>query len=227
MEEVIKNTAVCYYTDILMFFCCWICLITALRNWWKFPELRFITIYPLASIIQAILIYGGIYFKTSIVTAEPSISIFVLIEFLVIYQVMFHIVKIQKFLRVVRILYYGFILYLLYMWTYTNSFFDTSSNIFLVQTLCMLIPTFLYFFQLFQLTPKIQLTNNPEFWIAIGCLFFFSCTIPLFFLGSIVSIHDYYFLYSINYLAYSVMFISITRAFLCTKPTCSEQKVIN
>lgn len=219
MEEVIKNTAVCYYTDLLMFCCCWICLITAMRNRWKFPELRFISIYPLASIVQAVLIYTGIYFNTGKPTDEPSVNVFLLIEFLIIYQLMFKIIKLEKYLRLIRVLYFGFLIYLLYMWIYADSFFGTSSKIFLVQNLFLLVPTLLYFLQIFQITPRIQLSNTPEFWIAIGCLFYFSCTIPLFLLESLKSIYDFYFLSSINYLAYSVLFIFISRAFMCKKVT--------
>ena len=217
MEEIIQNTSVCYFTEIIMFVACWICLFSLIKNRGKFPEFDFLILYPLASILQAFTIYSSILFKLGDKLIQASISTFILIEFLVLYRIMFRIISIPKFQKITNVFFYSFILYLTVTWAFTNAFFNTSYKVFLAQTLCMLIPTFLYFLQLFSFSPQKNLRNNPEFWIAIGCLFYFSTTIPLFFLASVVSIYKFFFLNSINYIAYSVLYLFIARAFLCSK----------
>ena len=217
MEDVIQNAAICYYTDLLMFICTWICLITGIKNNWKFRQLRILPLYPMASIIQVVLLYVVIFYGLSDQVIEASISLFILIEFLVIYHLMFQIIVVPKFQKILYLMFYSFILFLLYMWIFSDAFFQRTNKLFLAQTLCMLVPTFLYYVQLFILTPRLQLKNNPEFWIVTGYLFYFSCTIPLFLIGSLFSINKYYFLYSVNFIAYSILYLLITRAFLCKK----------
>ena len=130
MEDVIQNAAICYYTDLLMFICTWICLITGIKNNWKFRQLRILPLYPMASIIQVVLLYVVIFYGLSDQVIEASISLFILIEFLVIYHLMFQIIVVPKFQKILYLMFYSFILFLLYMWIFSDAFFSTHKQTF-------------------------------------------------------------------------------------------------
>lgn len=217
MQEIISHSGLCYHTDFLMVLCAVMCLMISSINSYKFRFLKFFFVYPLASILQSICLYMSVYYNLSDDVVQASISIFVLVEFLLIYKVMFKVISIPIFRKMLQAIYFCFLAYLICMWAVTDIFLNTPAKVFLVQSLCMLIPIFFYFLQLFKLPPDFNLTNKPEFWIALGCLFYFSSTIPLFLVKSLISTSNHYLLNSINFIGYSILYSCISRAFLCKK----------
>lgn len=183
----------------------------------KFNELQIMVIYPLASLIQTgIFHFWLLAANESWRVGRISISLFILIEFIIFLRFFDGIIILEKFKKYTKIIATIFILYVILTWLFTNAFYKHPSRLYLPQSLCILFFCFLYFLQIFRLSPELHLLNSPSFWITIGCLFYFSCTIPLFFAYEVLDISpSYYRLSSINYLAYTILFLFISKAFLC------------
>lgn len=195
----------------------------------KLQDLKFMVLYPMVSLVQGLLTYySWIHEKDKELwgTDTVSDSLFILFEFLIIYQFFKKAIVIERLKLFIKIIFLFNVTYLLLMWVLTDTFYKNPSKIYLIDSLCILSFCFIYFFQLFRLPPKLNLLNNTQFWITIGLLFYFSCTIPLFFADNILIVFPgYYKLYSINFLAYTILFLFISKAFLCT-PTTMKQSYL-
>ena len=220
MEEVAEILRESYYTSLLMNVSALLAVILAFFNRKKFPELNFMWIYPFASISQIIFFLTVVSFdwaesfENKIICV--SINIFILIETAIIYHFFVKIIVIQELKSIIKIIRVLFYAYLLYVWTFTGALFYESEKIFLAESLCVLFPCFFYFIQLFKMPPTVNLSNEPFFWITMGLLFYFSCTIPLFFIDSVLKFGSFYYnMYSINFVAHAIVFLFIARAFLC------------
>jgi hypothetical protein len=94
----------------------------------------------------------------------------------------------------------------------------TLQSIFSFQASLLLIPCVVYFITIFKSPPIIKLSNEPEFWIVCGLSFFLICTMPFSLFINYINSKNYNlynYLYSIFYIFYSLLFVMITRAFLC------------
>jgi hypothetical protein len=217
MEEIKDLISDSFYTQPLMIICALIAFCISILNRNKFSELQLIFFYPIASVIQILL-----YYYSSITLSDSrldniSSSLFIVLEFLIFYYFFNKIIILKKLKAFIRAIFLVFTGTAISIWCLTNSFYENSSKVFLIQSICVLCFCFSYFFQLFQLPPKVDLLNHPAFWVSTGCLFYFSSTIPLFCAESLLKTFPQYMsLYSINYLSYSILFLFITKAFLCS-----------
>jgi hypothetical protein len=138
------------------------------------------------------------------------------LEFLLIYSVMFRIILMNRDRLLVRCLFVLYVIYCPVMWVF-NDAFQKYYLVYIIQSIILLIPSVLYFFEIFKLPIGESLTIQPAFWINLGILFFFSSTIPLFFLESYARdfmSHNRY-LWAISYLAYGIFFLLISKAYSC------------
>ena len=226
MDELMPLIKASYYTQLLMGASSLLALILTIVNRKKFSELKFIWMYPLASLLQLLFFYSMFLLKwppkSRVEFSNLSINIYILIEAALIYHFLFQIIILKKLRSILKIILAFFIIYLSIHWI-ANSFFYYPAKAFLVQSFIILIPCSFYLIQLFKTPPTIDLLNTPAFWITIGLLFYFSSTFPLFLWDSIESLSaNYYSLYSINFVAYSILFLLIAKASTC-KPSPTKQ----
>src|ERR1700730_8017119 len=98
MQELKKVIWESYFSLIFMMITQIIAVLISIRNRKKFTELKYFHFYPIAALSQTIISFAAIVFlddqKNRII--YPSISIFVLIEFILIYLFIFRINPIQR-----------------------------------------------------------------------------------------------------------------------------------
>lgn len=216
MDEIKKIISASYYTQPLMIASALVAFVIGFIYRNKFRELKFLFIYPMASILQILSLYYAVYIDSIIELESLAGSIFIVVEFILISNFFYKVISIKVLRTSIQLIFIIFMLYLLVLWTSTNSFYKYPYKMYLPQSLCILCFCFLYLFQLFKLPPKLDLVNNAPFWITIGCLFYFSSTIPLFFMNSIlIAFPHYHNFYSINFFGYSILFFFLSKAFLC------------
>ena len=222
MERLKEIIYLSFFTQLLMLLSALVACILSVVHRKKFPELKFMGLYPMASLVQGIVTYYTWIFREHRRVDLMSESLFIACEFIILYFFFQKIIILRRFKLFIRIIFFSHITYMILMWTFADAFHSYTQKIYLVDSLCVLSFCFIYLFQLFKLPPELNLLNNPTFWITIGCLFYFSCTIPLFFAESILgSLPQYHTIYSINFLAYTFLFMFISKAFLCT-PTAKK-----
>jgi hypothetical protein len=188
----------------------------------KFRELRFIYFYPFASFLET-TISPVIIFEYPKLNNDglPKIfvSIFIVIEIFLIYQFYFQIVELRKIKKLLLII---FIIYIATMGFigFNKHIFSRHPDIFFVpQAICIIIPAICYLVNTAKQPVLFELGNKPSFWVIAGLLLYFGCTLPLFLVYKIVlrlsgSELDIYF---INYFSYGLLFILISKAYLCKK----------
>ena len=227
MERFLKLISETLYTLPIMVLLQLVVVIASLKNRKRFSELRYFHFYPIAGLIQTItFITSAIYVENRIKfkVIESSINIFTILEVILIYHLGFQIIKVRKLRNVLIFFLFSFFLYALLTWGFTNAFLINSSRMFPIESLVVLIPTCFYFFQLFKLPPTFNLFNQPAFWINIGILFAFSCTLPLstleFFNKKFIDSNFYF--YYINFISYSFLYLSIAKGYCCRKKSSYE-----
>ena len=215
MTDLVTLLKASFYTELLMVISAFLAFLIGIVHRKKFKELRFMPLYALSSIIQISSLYYAIFWNPDVEFYLESVTgnIFILIESVVLYNFFSKIIIIRSLKTVVNILFTAFGVYVILLWSFTSSFYNYPARLYLPQAFCILTFCFLYFFQLFRLPPTLLLLTNPTFWVATGCLFFFSCTIPLFFAEVMFPLPTRIF--AINYFAYSILFLLIAKSFLC------------
>ncbi len=221
MEQLGTLIKESYFTLVFMFLAQCAAVIIGIKHRNESSVLRNFHYYPVAGLLQTMITFMGILMlRDNSPVGRYSISLFVLIEFLAIYLLEFRIIVLQPERLLLKILFVGFMLYVICMWVFTDAF-NRYYQIFLVQSVVLLVPAILYFLQIFRLPSNEDLTNQPAFWVNIGILFLFSSSIPLFLLETdsrYFLTHNRY-LFSINYIAYGIFYLLICKAYLCRTMT--------
>jgi hypothetical protein len=190
----------------------------------KFEALRFFFNYPLASLLQVtIAVFLPFFIKGKMYTQinGAAANIFMITEFIMIYSFfkqVFQSKSVQFIIRIITIIYF---LDILIEWLVLQHFYTFPENLFTLQAVCILVPGFYYFFKIFKDHTRPNPIKDYSFWISLSIIFYFSCTLPLFLLkdfaynkkGAITEAN----LYTINFICYGIMFLLITKAYLCPK----------
>jgi hypothetical protein len=189
----------------------------------RHPYLNFFYLYPLTSFAQSIIFYitASYFFNsraTHIILTNFSCNLFLLIEFLVIYQFYQRLLKTHYIKKILYSISGIYVLTVLYFWFIAGSYFSTPRELYFIQAFFILIPVLIYFFELIKWPVNHNLLTEASFWISTGILFYFASTLPLFlvqsFIGKEIRVAN---LYLINFIAYGFMFLLIAKAYLCPK----------
>jgi len=187
----------------------------------KFVELKYFHLYPIASLSQGIFACVTVAFldgNSAWEYSRISIIVFVFLEAMLLYNFFSNVIKVNSLKFILKVLFVGFLLYSIGVFVLTNSFLN-SGMIITGETCVVILSVCLYFIQLFRIPTSHDIIEEPAFWINIGILFVFSCTLPamtLSFFGQALILSDSYF-FIINFVGYSVLFLFIIRGYLCRK----------
>jgi hypothetical protein len=221
MKPIIDFFLESYYTLPLMMASQLVAVYVSYRGKTLSKELKYFYLYPIASFCQSIFALISITFLNQKMEArllEISVDIFVLIEIYLFYTLFLKVIIKNTFRRILKASIVGFALYTIGLFGFSDSLYGNSMKVVIGETFILFISIFLYFIELFKSPVKSNAVEQPEFWIIIGILFAFSCTLPVialaFFRLGLIS--DSYH-YIINFVGYSILFLFITRAYLCRK----------
>ena len=188
----------------------------------KFRELRYFHVYLLASFCQtALLILSVLFFqkKIRILIGEMSINLFAVVEISFFYWLALHVLERPHLKSILKYTFSAFMLYTFLSWLSTDAFFRYSVRTIIPETIVGLMIAGFYFLQSFNIAVKISLFDQPAFWINLGVLFLFSCTLPLTCLELLNKdfVHNNFYFYFINFISYSVLYLFIIRGYLCNR----------
>ena len=179
-------------------------------------ELSHLYIYALASASQSI-IYTFLFASKKAISINISIHIFLTIELSCIF---FFFYKTDILTRIVKeYLLFMFLLCICFYVSFilkSNLLIRNVISIYYKESLIVLIPCFIYLFQLFLKPPILNLLEEPSFWFNAGLLIYFVLTFPIFFMISYFIKTSMSFLLDIvNYIGYILIFSFLIRAYLC------------
>lgn len=183
-------------------------------------------VYGICAIIQDALAIWDMVIEVdsevSYLIMWSSVLLFSVIEFITFYMFFYSVflnAGIRKKILVVGISYtflsFSILAYMLIAkkvyGSYIFSYYSVTTSFFI------LFPAFYYFYYLFTLPPTKDLAKERAFWINIGIIFIQGILIPFYLLGGYIAYDTstWQKMYSINYLAYSVMFVLFSIGMLC------------
>jgi len=89
-----------------------------------------------------------------------------------------------------------------------------QATFFSFESIFLLLPCLLYFYELFVSVQPAPLKDQPSFWVVTGFLFLNACSIPM--LITVPRAGQYHTaVYSLNYVLYSIFSILLIRAYRC------------
>jgi hypothetical protein len=201
-----------------MFMTSFAALVVSLRYYNRHKDLRIFTYYILFSFLQSLeefFVHSMIPDKITLrIILASSENAFMLFEFIVCnYFILQHLSSARRrtAVKVNALIYFCFLLSVgvrHYKSIYLSTFFFLES-IFLV------LPCLLYFYELFVNIHPEPLKNEPPFWIISGILFLNACSIPMLLTVGLLGKYSIA-AFSLNFVLYSIFFILIIRAYCCT-----------
>ena len=130
------------------------------------------------------------------------------------------IIKLMKISAMIFIVIIGLLVTTKYSFL-TNRFPYITDLIGTIEFLLLILPCFVFFYELFQDDSAIKLHRRPSFWIVTGIFFYSVMSVPYFMITHFIASNlvnyfslTYLLLFSIPF---TINFIFLTRAFLCKK----------
>jgi hypothetical protein len=218
LVKLLSFLAQSFYCAGLMILTTMAALVVSITHYRRHRSLRIFTYYIALSLLADITAFFAFPYPPNwnfrLVVAAITTNAFLLFEFIVCNLFILRYIGSPLRRRIIRInglLFFGLLIFGVAM-TYPHfmmAYYIVLDSIFLV------LPCLIYFYGLFSTANLWPLTDQPAFWVVTGILFLHACDIPLqmtiYFLGSHQETA-----YTLNYILFSVFFILLIRAYLCT-----------
>lgn len=228
MKELIENSALFYYTDVLLVIVSFFSTIVIYYFNNSDSTLKHLYLYPLTSTINSLFNYYILYFSGTFVIENKNLFIitsntfFTLFEFIALSYFLILLTNSFRSKKISLLFQLAYIIFAVIGVQIIN-----TNN--LVEYLYILNSAFLAPISFICLLDNI-ITNTEKslvklsgFWLTSGVNIYFIGTIPIF-LSTQIIFHDSFYIsevkiYSINYIAYSILFI-----FLAITKKCNTQE---
>ena len=210
----------------LMYILSFFAFIIGIKHKKRHNNLSHLFIYPFSSFLQNTI--SMIVFESSFLGLTTrknieslSIHFFILTEFVCIYLFFFKTSVMTSASKIIlTVLFVFFVSVYLDNWIKTDNFLKKIQRFYFLDSCLILIPCFLYLFQLFAKPPTLYLLREPSFWFNAGILIYLTLTLPVFFMI------DYFrgramqdLINDINFIGYCIVFSFLIKAFLCKSKT--------
>ena len=222
MKSFTLNT---HIAQVFMMACSLFAAVVGYLNRKKHINLGSLYLYPLASFIQAISYYIVVNLSLTRKIQNDILyitcNLFLVIELYLIYHFFLKTLANQSAKKLLYLIQTVYIVVVCLYWSIYSTFLSMPTTFYIIQAFCVLIPALLYFFELFKWPQTDNLLKVPSFWIVTGVTVYFAGTLPLFVMMDFIFGRNRFIkeptLYLINFVAYSIMFLFITKAYLCPK----------
>lgn len=209
-----------YYVPLLLLVLCITTAALGCLNMSKFKHLRLFILYALAAAAQIIFCFYCLLFRVSAaeILSNYSSTAFVIVEVYIFYNLLFKILRSKYLKHLMQIVQGMFLLIgvLVCLTMPTLGSIPLSFNI--LNSIVLLIPCLFFFFETFKSDPSHSLPKQPEFWIITAFGFMTICTLPFYLIEKYFltnSSNMYTQVSALNYFFYCLLFLLISKAFLC------------
>jgi hypothetical protein len=215
-----------YYSIALLLICTVAALVISIVHYRRHRRLRIFTYYIIFSLLQD---STALFFMLTLpMDRRPAVGVLVTIltvsygflffEFITYNLFILQYINSRLWRRVVRINAWTFFVLLLSGFTGISKYlFRNPLYYFLLETISLVPPCLIYFYQLFRTGDPEPLRNQPAFWVITGLLSLKACSIPLLLTVQLMIGYENA-VYSLNYILYTVLFVLLIRAYLCPPP---------
>ena len=207
---------------LLMYIMSFVTFIIGIKFKNRHVILSHLFIYPFASFLQ--ITFSGLFdllgFNISSKNSGISIHIFIIIEIICIY-IFFMKTNIITGLakKILPFFLVGFFLLYLTLWIRNEDLIKKSGRIYFWESCFILLPCFIYLYQLFVKPPTLNLLNEPSFWFTAGILIYLTLSLPTFLMIDYFQNKSIYDLVNLlNFIGYCIIFSFLIKAYLCKPP---------
>jgi hypothetical protein len=230
MKEILKYSWGALYTDLISFSVALVGLIISIWKGKQNPRLKPLFFFFLAYVLD-LFICRLTYQNRALFNRYDLINLYIdsidtVIEFLAFFFLLKNHIASVKIKRALNPLFPFFLIsictyYIFYTVAHPEIDEFFKQNIFTLQAVCLVTACILYYIDLFNRKPVLNLTALPSFWAITGLSFFMLCTLPFSVLGFYLLKTNYALyrqLFSIFNIFYCILFLMIIKAYLC-KPS--------
>jgi hypothetical protein len=193
-------------------------LIVSLRYYNRHKDLRIFTYYIFISLLQDLTGFfadpGKFNPITSTTIMASSENAFMLFEFIVCnYYILGHLSSVRRRMavKINALFFFSFLLWM-GIWHYKRFY---QSTFFIFESIFLVLPCLFYFYELFVNVGPDPLKNQPSFWVITGILFLNACSVPMLLTLGLLGNYSHA-AFCLNFILYSIFFILLIRAYLCT-----------
>lgn len=177
-------------------------------------------LYPLLSLLFSINTIASTYLHLYSFSLQFAMqNIMEIIDFAFWGIFFLHLMKKTDSLKYIRVIFLFFLL-IIVAWLFRNNFYKPMFQIFTLGNFGRSIFCIFYFNNLFKDTPKLNLKNEPLFWIITGLFFCSSITLPQYAINDYLHNHINRIIskniFSSTNIAIIIMHILFIKAYLCT-----------
>lgn len=230
MKEIYQHWKDCFFTETLLVVVLVTAMVISVRNRKKHRSLKFFPIYFGCLLIVFLSLYANICSEEVIIYSLTKFNFHhyidyfsTLIELLIFVHFFTFVIESQRFKNILIIITALFVFYyfveLYFDKRFSRSISETTqSRVYTIESLILLIPCFVYFYELFKRPPTLNLKQEPSFWIVSGLSFFVTCTLPYSLLENYLRENYLYLmttLYSVFYIFYILLLLMIIKAYTC------------
>lgn len=240
MRNLITAWSQTFFVDPANFTCIIITLIVCYSNHNSYRPLKFLPVYLISFIILCLTDYISPFIQPGpqrlfiIKVFRLENFVVTLFELSVFSFYLYSIIKTKIFRRIIAILSISGLtaIILLFCWRLRfNPFLVpafTLNDIYIIESSVLLLMCSFYFVELFKFPPVVLLARSPDFWICSGLLFYVIVTFPVTIFTTYLMIADPILaknFYSVVYLSYIILFLSIIQAYRCRRKSAAEQLI--
>lgn len=222
MRPLLYFLAETYYFPLILLLLSVIAAIIGFRHRHKFKYLRFFPWYALAAAMQILISFFCVSCKlpSYALIANSSLLCFMVVEFIIFYHLLSRILRIAYLRATIKVMQLIF-LAVTSVTCLDFSFIECVPLLYnIINSLFLIIPCLFYFYEVFTSPPTVSLSSQPAFWIIIGFSFMVIGSLPFYFLEHFLynnMMEVYGQLSAMTYVFYCLLFILISKAFLCKR----------
>src|ERR1700722_5103102 len=199
----------------IMMFLALTALVTSIRYYGRHRNLRIFTYYIAFSLTETLVAFSA--FAGPDFNFYPSVLLdityvtFTVFEFIVCNLFILQYIRSPFRKRLIRINGGLFLTFLVTSLLLKRM----QTTIFFLESVFLVLPCLIYFYELFLIVSLKPLKNQPSFWVVTGILFLNACSIPLQFTIRFLGRYGEA-AYSLNDILYCILFILLSRAYFCS-----------
>ena len=228
-EKINNRWSETYYTEPMVMFISLLSIVIGVKYFQKESSFIAFIIYSIGCFslfIATNLLVAFYQYKASLPLILQTLNIvFALGELFVFYSYYLKIIKSKQARIVMKIIFITFLIFVIFSLIKINDKnFDLSGMnqfsalISTIQFLLLLLPVFLYFLELFKNEYLKDISQSPSISINCGLFVYILVTLPFLIISESLDKPVYHLMYALHYLALSILFVIIIKAFLSRIP---------
>ncbi len=216
--EILAFLTKALFWPVLLLLVTLVALVFSVRYYQRYRHLRVFAFYIFISLLIDIadiwkLTSSGLNQETNTILRIFD-NVFLVFEFLVFSLFILYCVRGRSRKLTVKIIIFLFLGLVFLISAVINSNFVLSFKTAIAESILLVFPCLIYYYELFITVTNRPLNSDPSFWVITGIFFLNACSIPLLLIFRLLGSFSH-IAFTLNYVLYCILFILLIRAYCC------------